>query len=169
MLRANTPSGMQVSVLPMGFRESGCWGTTQGVGAIRKRVVSLANSGVPDAPREAPREATCKGAYRPAQERGLHRLSKPGFRADSGSPGDRRRCPAESRADDVVPSVRGGEAETARPCPSRACLSVLAVRPRHFVERDVLVRPDVRWHAEHTLGDDVAQDLVAAAFDAVGR
>src|SRR5580693_8825864 len=37
---------------------------------------------------------------------------------------------------------------------------------RYLVERHVLVDPDVAGQTEHALGDDVAHDLVGAAFDA---
>ena len=37
---------------------------------------------------------------------------------------------------------------------------------RDLVERHVLVDPDIAGQAEHALGDDVAHDLVGAAFDA---
>src|SRR5665647_77589 len=41
----------------------------------------------------------------------------------------------------------------------------LASLGRYLVERNVLVDPDVAGQAEHALGDDVAHDLVGAAFD----
>src|SRR5665213_629214 len=36
---------------------------------------------------------------------------------------------------------------------------------RYLVERHVLVDPDIAGQSEHPLGDDVAHDLVGAAFD----
>src|ERR1700722_17297171 len=40
---------------------------------------------------------------------------------------------------------------------------------RNFVERDILVDPDVAGQAEHALGDDVAEDFVGAAGNAHRR
>src|SRR6185437_5038728 len=37
---------------------------------------------------------------------------------------------------------------------------------RYLVERHILVDPDIAGQPEHALGDDVAHDLVGAAFDA---
>src|ERR1700675_779673 len=41
----------------------------------------------------------------------------------------------------------------------------LSTLGRYLVERHVLVDPDIAGQAEHALGDDVAHDLVGAAFD----
>src|ERR1700751_4074908 len=37
---------------------------------------------------------------------------------------------------------------------------------RYLVERQILVDPDIAGQPEHPFGDDVAHDLVRAAFDA---
>src|SRR5882757_3713663 len=67
---------------------------------------------------------------------------EPGISIDNfWIPGSRWRAP---RNDDVLGSSPG----------------------RYLVERHVLVDPDIAGQAEHALGDDVAHDLVGAAFDA---
>src|SRR4029077_1926825 len=40
---------------------------------------------------------------------------------------------------------------------------------RYLVERHVLVDPDIAGQTKHALGDDVAHDLVGAAFDPGAR
>src|SRR5215813_10134955 len=49
---------------------------------------------------------------------------------------------------------------------SRVARALRASLGRYLVERHVLVDPDIAGQPEHALGDDVAHDLVGAAFDA---
>src|ERR1700744_5026946 len=58
--------------------------------------------------------------------------------------------------------LRDGGLRCANPPYDSSCSSL----GRYLVERHVLVDPDVAGQTEHALGDDVAHDLVGAAFDA---
>src|SRR5437588_5378924 len=49
-------------------------------------------------------------------------------------------------------------------CSFRACLR--ASLGRNFVERHVLVDPDIAGQAKHAFGDDIAHDFVGTALDA---